>query len=153
MVSGEILCFRTLVLFHRRCARLPGAFRRPVAATCRYYMLRRDLPPRRNLLVHVVVKVRLVCLQWHAARVAVLAAVCACCSAWTADGVCCNKGGQARAAFPSRARTKFFAVCCSPCLCYLFAMASGRNFFPCFDVFLLACLPASCYLVTLVSQT
>jgi hypothetical protein len=39
---------------------------------------RRDLPPRRKLLLDVVGNVRLVCFQWPAARIAVPAAVCAC---------------------------------------------------------------------------
>jgi hypothetical protein len=37
----------------------------------------------------------------------------------------CNNGGRAPAAFLRRARTKFFAVCCSQCLSYLLPMASG----------------------------
>ena len=37
----------------------------------------------------------------------------------------CNNAGRAAAAFLRRARTKFFAVCCSQCLSYLLPMASG----------------------------
>ena len=86
---------------------------------------RRDLLPRRKLLLDVVGNVRLVCFQWPAARVAVPAAVCACRSARRTDGVCCNNGGRAAAAFLRRALSNFFAVCCSQCLSYLLPMASG----------------------------